>query len=122
MPTGEERARAALGHSVRENRQQMDITEESRRLLSDMLEDRMRIAVAEGISAAMTDANAQKFVRAMLLEAQTLATEKTGEMVGGAVIALLKRTALFLVLGSIVYAVGGWTSLAALIKFLKGGA
>lgn len=100
----------------------MDITEESRRLLSDMLEDRMRIAVAEGISAAMTDANAQKFVRAMLLEAQTLATEKTGEMVGGAVIALLKRTALFLVLGSIVYAVGGWTSLAALIKFLKGGA
>lgn len=122
MPTGEEQARAGLAESVRKNRQQMDITEESRQLLVAALREEMAEAFAHGLKDAMSSENARTFVRAMLAEAQTMATEKTGEVVGGAVLALLKRAALFLFLGSIVYAVGGWSALAALGKFLKAGA
>jgi hypothetical protein len=120
MPTGEDQARAGLAESVRKNRQQMEITQESRELLSATLRDEMGDAFARGLKEAMTSDNARLFVRAMFAEAQSMATEKTGEVVGGAVVALLKRGALFLFLGGIVYAVGGWGALAGLIKWLAG--
>lgn len=119
-PPAETTARDALRASVHTNQQQQALTEESRLLLADMLENRMRIAVAEGIAESMTDENAARFCRAVLSEAQKMASEKTGQMVGGAVMALVKRGLLFVFLGSIVYAIGGWSALAGLAKFLAG--
>jgi hypothetical protein len=121
MSTAEETA-AALRASKTINESQQAITDESRVLLIGFLRnemrDELRIAVAEGVSGAMTDANAQKFVRSMWAEAQKMAAEKSVEVAGGAIKALLKRALLFLFLGSLVYAVGGWSALAALAKFL----
>jgi len=114
-------AREALRRSVEENRHQVEISDETRLLLEDMVEKRMRSAVADGIATAMTHENARLFMRSLLAEAQQLATEKTGQVVGSAVMALVKRGILFVFLGSIVYALGGWSALAALLKFLKAG-
>lgn len=116
-----EQAASALRKSVRDNSEQMALTDESRRLLADLLEDRMRIAVAEGITAAMTDANASMFVRAMFAEAQRMAAEKSVEVAGGVLKALVMRAITFTVLGWLVYALGGWTALAGYVKFTKGG-
>lgn len=121
----EEHARTGLDDSLDRNRQQHLLVEESRVLLTGLLRaelsDELRIAVAEGIQAAMTDEAAQRFVRSVLSEAQQMATAKTGEVVGGAVWALMKRGALFMFLGSIVYAIGGWGALASLAKFFASG-
>lgn len=114
----EQKARESLRKSVEDNAQQMAITQESRELLAAVLRDDMRIAVAEGISAAMTDANAQKFVRSMLREAQQMAAEKSVAVAGGALKALFMRALTFLFLGLIVYGLGGWSALMAFGKFL----
>lgn len=116
--SGANEARAGLAKSMVDNRDQMAITDESRRLLADMLRDEMRIAVAEGVSAAMTDENAARFVRAVIAETQKMATLKAGEMAGSAIKALLGRTLLFVFVGSIVYAWGGWAALAAMGKWV----
>lgn len=119
--TGESAARAGMRKSVTDNRGQMDLTDESRRLLGDLLgdqlEDRMRVAVAEGIAASMTNENAQRFVQAVLSEMQKAATIKAGELTGSVLKAAFGKVLMFMVLGSIVYAWGGWSALAALGKF-----
>lgn len=118
MGTGEDQARAGLAESVDTNRHQVAMTEESRQLLAATLREEMGEAFERGLKHAMSSDNARQFVRAMLTEAQNMATEKTGQMVGSAVMALAKRALLFIFLGSIVYALGGWSALAALGKFL----
>lgn len=121
MAPGEKTVREALRGNVQENRQQMDITEESRLMLRDTLRNEMSDAFAAGLQEAMTSDNAKLFVRAMLTEAQRMATEKSVEVAGGVLKALLGRALLFLFLGSIVYALGGWTALAAMGKFFSKG-
>lgn len=83
MTVGEDAARAALGGSARESRQQMAMTDESRVLLADLIEDRMRIAVADGIQAAMTDEAARRFTLAMLETIQEQAAQRAGLLVLG---------------------------------------
>lgn len=118
MNTSEEAARS-LRKSVSDNRAQMDLTEESRLLLRDTLKDDMGDAFAAGLKNAMNSENARLFVRAMFSEAQTLAAEKSVEVAGGVLKALAVRMLTFLLLGWIVYSVGGWTALAGFAKFLS---
>lgn len=117
-------ARDALRESVETNRAQQALTDESRVLLTALIREEMRnemrLAVTEGIAAAMTEEAAEAFWRTGLSVLQRQATQHTGQIVGGAVLALLKRGALFLLLGGIVYAIGGWSALAGLGKFLLG--
>lgn len=120
MTEAAEGLKAAMGASMDRNRHQVAMTDESRQLLTSMLRDEMRVAVADGIAAAMTDKNAAQFCRAVLGEAQKMATEKTGEVVGSALGALVKKGLMFLFLGSIVYAIGGWSALAKLGSFFAG--
>lgn len=112
----------AMTESVGRNRTQVALTEESRVLLTAMLRDEMADSFSRGLKDAMTSDNARQFVRTMLAEAQEMATERTGRIVGNAVLALARRALLFIFLGSIVYALGGWSALASLMKFLKGAA
>lgn len=118
MNSSEEAARS-LRKSVTDNRNQMDLTEESRLLLRDTLKDDMGDAFAAGLKNAMNSENARLFVRAMFAEAQQMAAEKSVQVAGGVIKAVLIRGLTFMVLGWLVYAVGGWTALAALGKFLK---
>lgn len=114
-------ARESLRKSVADNREQMDLTDESRvlleRLLGDQLEDRMRVAVAEGIAGAMSDDNARRFVQAVLSEMQKAATLKAGEITGNVLKAAVGKLLMFIVMGLIVYSWGGWGALATMGKF-----
>ena len=69
----------------------------------DHLTDQMTQAVAAGITKAVTDIQAQ-------------ATQRVGGFVLGGAAGLAKRLMAFLLLGSIVYAVGGWEGLAIMFK------
>lgn len=112
-----DQAASALRKSVSDNRAQMDLTEESRLLLRDTLKDDMGDAFAAGLKNAMNSENARLFVRAMFAEAQKVAAEKSVEVAGGIVKAIVLRAITFAVLGWLVYAVGGWSALAAFLKF-----
>lgn len=78
------------------------------------LEERMAAAVKSGIESAMTEETAQAFWGAGIRVLQKSASEHTGRFVIGSVGVLARKALLFLVLGSIVYNVGGWTGLAKL--------
>jgi hypothetical protein len=105
-----EQAAAALRDSVERNRVQQEMVDESRVLLADLLEDRMRIAVAEGIEAVLTSEVMWNKVFAVL---QQQATRRTGQFVLGGLTAVFKK---FLWIGAfalIAYGIGGWTLLKA---------
>lgn len=78
------------------------------------LEERMAAAVKSGIESAMTEETAQAFWGAGVHVLQKSASEQTGRFVIGSVGVLARKALLFLLLGSIVYNVGGWTGLAKL--------
>lgn len=118
MTSGHEAARQGMQKSVDDNRQQVAMTDESRRLLADLLEERTRTGVEEGIKAAMTSVNARLFMRSLITEAQAMASEKSVEVVGSALKAIAMKAFTFVVLGCIVYWVGGWAALGAMVKWL----
>lgn len=64
----------------------------------------------------MTEDNATKFWLAGINALQRHATENTGRFVLGGLLGLLRRAAVFVLLGAIVYAVGGWTAIASFFK------
>ncbi|ADV01254.1 hypothetical protein [Alicycliphilus denitrificans] len=75
-------------------------------------------AVSEGIKGAMTEETAQQFWGAGIAVLQRQATHHAGRMVMSGITGLLRRGAVFVVLGGIVYALGGWTALAKMAKVL----
>lgn len=89
------------------------LTEESRLLLAAMLRDEMRLAVAEGIAAAMTEENAERFWRkgfeVAQVEAKKRLREGAGDLVLGGLRGLLKWGSMAAVLVAFAYYVGGWT-------------
>lgn len=85
MAPGEDAARAGLGASVRENRAQVAMTEESRVLLVALLRDEMKDAVRDGITAAMSDENAERFCAVVLKQLSSSAEKKAGAFVLGGV-------------------------------------
>lgn len=82
------------------------------------LEDRIASAVGTGIKNAMTEDTAAAFWAAGLSVLQRQATDHAGRFVLGGLWGLVRKASLFLMLGGIVYALGGWAALAALIKAL----
>lgn len=82
------------------------------------LETRIAAAVRTGISEAMNEDNAEKFWTAGAKVFRKQATENTGKFVIGGLMGILRKFGLFLVLGGIVYAFGGWGALATLFKTL----
>ncbi|WP_343735274.1 hypothetical protein [Acidovorax sp.] len=84
----------------------------------DYLEEKMKAAVAEGIKSAMTEDTAKAFWGAGLTVLQKQATQHAGRFVLGGLWGLLRKASLFMALGGIVYAIGGWAALATLFKAL----
>lgn len=118
MSAGEDAARHAMEHSVSENKEQVAMTEESRVLLADLLEERMSIAVADGIQAVMTN---PQFWATVIEVLQKQAVDRTGRfLVGGLTRAIRKVlwTGLFLL---IAYSLGGWAFLKAVWAVLNKG-
>lgn len=112
MTTADETA-AALRASMAINQGQQEMVEESRLLLTAMLRTEMRDAVAEGISAALTDEAAERFWAKGLEVLQRQATERTGRFVLSSITSLAKKLLLVGVLVALIYSVGGWSLLKA---------
>lgn len=82
------------------------------------LEELTTNAVRRGIDEAMTKENARKFWSAGFEVMQEQAAEHTGRFVIGGVWGIFRKSAIFLLLGGVVYAVGGWSALAGFFKAL----
>lgn len=78
------------------------------------LDQRIAEAVTLGIKNALTEENARSFWAAGVNVFKEQAEEHTGRLVIGGLKGLMSKLFLFLVLGSIVYALGGWVALGKL--------
>jgi hypothetical protein len=80
------------------------------------LETLMTTAVQKGINDAINEELAERFWSAGLKVLQRQATDHAGRFVLGGLWSMLQRLSMFVVLGGVMYAVGGWTALAGLFK------
>lgn len=76
------------------------------------LEEKIALAVRDGIKSAISEDTAEAFWKAGFTVLQKQATTQAGAIVLGGVVGLIRKIGLFLFLGTIVYSVGGWTALA----------
>lgn len=88
----------------------------------DFLEAKMTAAVRAGITEAINEETAARFWAAGLQVLQRRTSEHAGRFVLGGIIGVFRRLGTFLLLGGLVYAVGGWQALAGLVKLLVGRA
>lgn len=84
----------------------------------DYLDKRVSQAVRDGISSSFNEENAKLFWTAGLNLLQEQASTHAGRFVLGGLWGLLRKLSMFLLLGGIVYAVGGWTALLKLWNVL----
>lgn len=83
----------------------------------------MRDAVRDGVRELVTPENMEQFWSSGFQMLQKQATAQAGRFVLGGLVGLLRKASLFVLLGGLVYAVGGWSALATLAKalFSSGG-
>lgn len=82
------------------------------------LEQKMVDAVENGIKRVLNQETAEIFWAAGFSVLQKNATQHAGRFVIGGLMGLFKKLGLFLTLGGIVYALGGWQALTNLFKVL----
>ena len=93
---------------------QVSLTESALQEISE----RVSTAVREGIKGVMTEETAAAFWAAGLAVLQKQATQHAGRFVLGGFMVLTRKASMFLLLGGIFYAIGGWAGLALLFKSL----
>lgn len=84
------------------------------------LEQRIAAGVQKGLHEAMTEETAAAFWMAGLNVLQKSASDHAGRLVIGGLLGLLRKVGVFMLLGGVVYAMGGWSAMAALVKILLG--
>jgi hypothetical protein len=82
------------------------------------MKELMRDAVRDGLRESINEDVIEAFWAGGVKMLQRQATEHAGRFVLGGIMGIVRRISLFLVLGGIVYALGGWTALASLGKML----
>lgn len=85
------------------------------------MRDLMREAVREGLREALSDEAVERFWTSGLSMLQRQAAQQTGRFVLGGLAGIMRKAGMFLVLGGVVYAIGGWTALATLAKAVLHG-
>ena len=105
-----------VDHSERRRTAEVRLTDET----IEYLETRIAAAVEKGIKGSMTEDTAAAFWVAGLKVLQEQASEHAGRFVLGGMWGLLRKASLFMMLGGIVYAIGGWSAMAALFKAIFG--
>ena len=94
--------------------QEVRLTDETIKYLNEQIKE----AVASGISQAVNEEAAKAFWGAGLQVLQEQAAEHAGRFVLGGIWGIARKLSTFLVLGGIVYAMGGWQALVGLFKLL----
>ena len=89
----------------------------------EYLEEKMAKAVRDGIREGISDGTAEAFWAAGFKVLQKQAADHTGRFVLGGLWGLVRRISVFLALGGVIYALGGWSALATFGKaiFSTGG-
>ena len=105
-----------VDHSERRRPAEVRLTDET----IEYLESRIANAVQIGIKNAVTEDTAAAFWSAGLQVLQKQASAHAGRFVLGGLWGLLRKASLFMMLGGIVYAIGGWSAMAALFKAIFG--
>lgn len=82
------------------------------------ISERVSAAVKDGINAGINEETAAAFWAAGLAVFQKQATDHAGRFVLGGALVLVRKAVLFLLLGGLFYAIGGWAGLALLFKSL----
>jgi hypothetical protein len=118
---GEIAAARGLRQSKQMNGAQMAMTEESRQLLTVMLRDEMAGAVAEGIKASLTPEVANQFAEVMIVAFKAQLNASVNATAGGMVRGALNKIVGFVIVGLMVYWIGGWSALAAIVNWFKPG-
>lgn len=90
------------------------LTDETIAYLQELIAVAVAQAVKSGIEGAINEETAAKFWGAGLTVVQKQAAEHTGRFVLGGLKGLAIRASWFVLLGGMVYAVGGWAGLAKL--------
>jgi hypothetical protein len=85
------------------------------------MRDMMREAVRDGLKESINDEAIERFWAGGLALLQRQATQHAGRFVLGGLMGIVRKAGVFLVLGGVVYAVGGWSALAALFKTIFNG-
>lgn len=116
-----EKAEHALRESYVEEMNQIAMTEGSRLVLQAMIRQELPAAVAQGFREAMSPAMVDYMASAFIDATQRQATKRLDEAAGGLVRKGLKKLAMFAIAGLIVYGIGGWGALAAVLNWLKPG-
>lgn len=78
-------------------------------------------ATAQALHDALNEDTALRFWVAGIKALQEHAAEHTGRWILGGVWSIVQRLMLFVLLGGIVYAIGGWTALAKVWDVIFGG-
>lgn len=86
------------------------------------MRDMMREAVRDGLKESINDEAIERFWAGGMTMLQRQATQHAGRFVLGGLMGVVRKAGMFLVLGGVVYAVGGWSALAALAKAVFSGA
>lgn len=87
----------------------------------EYLEQKMAKVVKDGLQSVLNEQTAEAFWAAGFNVLQRNATQHAGRFVIGGLWGLMRKLSLFLMLGGIVYAIGGWNALASLFKTLFSG-
>lgn len=111
---GEERRKIPQIVETRMSRADMDE-------LVERLTEAQAASIASGIKAAVTDEVALKFWMSGIRALQEHAAEHTGRWLLGGVWAVVQKLMLFMLLGGVVYAIGGWSALAKVWHVIFGG-
>lgn len=87
----------------------------------EYLRSHMREAVTHGLKDALIDEQALKtFWDSAFVALREQATRQTGVVVIGGLVATVKKALLFVLLGLLVYALGGWSAVSLWWKALWG--
>lgn len=78
-------------------------------------------AISDALSKTMSEETALRFWMAGIRALQEHAAEHTGRWLLGGVWAIAQKLMLFMLLGGVVYAIGGWSALAKVWDAFFGG-
>jgi hypothetical protein len=98
------------------------LTDETISYLDQRIADAVRVGISQALQEALTKDTAQKFWSAGFEMLQEQASVHAGRFVVGGLWGLIRKASMFLVLGGVVYAIGGWAGLAKLWHILFGAA
>jgi hypothetical protein len=118
---GEVAAARGLRQSKALNSPQMAMTEESRQLLTALLRDEMSSAVAHGIKASLTPEVANQFATVMIVAFKAQLNASVNATAGGMVRAAVSKVFGYLIVGMMIYWIGGWSALAGIVNWIKPG-